>query len=101
MADIKIDYVKLQNAVASLENETNKLRELFSKQDNNFKLLEDNQMWNGTSNQSCLLKYKEVSGKYEDILSSLDKFKNFLFNVGEAYKAINETANGDVLSSNN
>ena len=101
MADITIDYVKLQNAVMTLDEETKKLRELFNKQDQNFKLLEDNEMWNGSTNQACLLKYKEVSGKYEGILSELDKFKTFLSNVGEAYKAINDKANSDIFTSNN
>ena len=101
MPDIKIDYAKLQNAIAVIDSEAKKLRELFDKQNENFKQLEDNQMWNGTANQSCIMKYKEVSGKYEDILSNLDKFKQFLSNVGEAYKAINDRANGDIFSSNN
>lgn len=101
MADIKIDYTKLQNAIILLDNETKKLRELFNKQDNNFRLLEDNQMWNGTSNQSCILKYKDASEKYEDILSNLDKYKQFLSNALEAYKSINDSANNDIFFSDN
>ena len=99
MANIVIDYSKLEDAISKIDNETKKLKELFDRQNNNFKLLEDNKVWYGNSNQNCLSKYKEISGKYEEIISNLDKYKQFLINLGESYKAINIEAENKAASN--
>lgn len=99
MADVLIDYNKLQDAISNIDSEAKKLRELFDKQNNNFKLLEDNKIWYGTSNQNCLAKYAEVSGKYEGIISDLEKYKQFLYNLGESYKSINIEAERKIASN--
>ena len=93
MSGITIDFVKLQNAITSIDNEINKIKELFERQNNNFKKLEDTKMWNGTSSQSCIAKYKELSGKYEEIINNLSNYKRFLINLEASYSSINNEAN--------
>ena len=91
--DIIVDYTKLETAASNLDNEIKKLKELFNKQNNNFKLLEDNKMWYGTACSNCINKYKELSSKYEDIITNLNNYKQFLNNVRDTYKAFNDEAN--------
>jgi uncharacterized protein YukE len=96
--DIMVDYTKLENAASSLDNEIKKLKELFEKQNNNFQLLEDNKMWYGTSCTNCINKYKELNVKYEEIITNLNNYKQFLINVKDTYKAFNEKANNSLDS---
>ena len=91
MSKIIIDYNMLDSAVSNIEKEINNLKNLFEEQNKNFKLLDDNKMWYGTACQNCTSKYMEISSKYEDIITTLNNYKQFLLNVKEAYKAI-ETA---------
>lgn len=88
MTKIMIDYNMLDNAVSSIENEINNLKNLFEQQNKNFKLLEDNKMWYGIACQNCIDKYMEISSKYEDVITTLNNYKQFLLNVKESYKAI-------------
>ena len=92
MAEILVDFNKLQESASLIDNEVKHLRELFEKQDSNFELLKDNKLWNGSSNEKCISKYNELKGKYEDILNNLDSYRQFLLKVGEAYKDINDKA---------
>ena len=96
-----IDYARLQSAVTTIEKEEKNLRELFDKQNINFEKLENSNDWQGMSKQSCIAKYKELSSKYEEILSNLEKYRLFLFNAGESYKSIVDKANIDNVISNN
>ena len=96
MADIIIDYNKLETVASNLDREIIKLKELFEKQNNNFKLLEDNKMWYGTACSSCLNKYKELSGKYEEIITNLNNYKQFIINVKDTYKNFQDSMNNIV-----
>ena len=95
-----IDYVRLQSAVTTIEKEENNLRDLFDRQDAIFKKLENGSDWQGLSKQSCFAKYKELSSKYEEILSNLSKYRMFLYNAGESYKSVVDKANVDNIISN-
>ena len=88
MSKIMIDYNMLDNTISNIENEINNLKNLFDQQNKNFKLFEDNKMWYGESCQNCINKYMEVSNKYDDIITTLSNYKQFLINIKEAYKAI-------------
>ena len=98
MANITIDYNKLQDAITSIDNETKIIKDLLDKQNNNFKMLEDNKKWFGNSNQNCVSKYKELSSKYEEIITNLNNYKQFLVNLGETYKNFNIEAENKVAS---
>ena len=98
MANITVDYEKLQNSISLIDNEIKKFDQLFGKQNSNFELLVDNNIWYGTSKENCITKYRELKPKYEEVLAGLEKYKQFLINVGESYKAINNEA--DKFASN-
>ncbi len=92
MAEIIVDYNKLQESASLIEKEINNLKGLFDKENSYFELLADNKMWSGTSNENCINKYKEIKPKYEEILSGLNNYKQFLLNVAESYKNFNNMA---------
>ena len=89
MAEITINYNKIQESVALIEKEINNLKELFEKQNNNFELLSDTKMWFGSSSNSCINKYNELKTKYEDIINGLNNYKQFLLKVAETYENFN------------
>ena len=96
MAEIIVDYNKLQEAATLIEKEIEKLKENFNKENSYFDLLADNKMWYGNSNNNCILKYKNVKDKYEDILNSLNNYKQFLLNVAESYRQLDIALNQNV-----
>ncbi len=96
-----IDYVRLQSAITTIEKEEKNLKDLFDKQNANFEKLENSNDWQGMSKESCIAKYKELSSKYEEILSNLSKYRSFLYNTGESYKSIVDKADIDNVISNN
>ena len=89
MAEIIVDYNKLQKSASLIENEINNLKGYFEKENKYFELLTDNKMWYGSSNTNCINKYRELKTKYEEILTGLNNYKQFLLNVAEAYKNFN------------
>ncbi len=101
MSEIIIDYEKVESSIASIEEQIKGLQELFEKQNSNFKLFEDNKMWNGLSNQSCLAKYNEANAKYADIISTLNKYKKFLSDYLVSIKSVNAAGNVDTFFENN
>ncbi len=96
MAQITVDYNKLQESAALIGNEINNLRGLFDKENSYFELLSDNKNWYGNSNTNCINKYNEIKPKYEEIINSLGNYKQFLLNVAETYKNFSNAANQKV-----
>ena len=99
MDKIEIDYVKLQNIITSLDKETSNLKRLFDLQDNNFKLLDDNSIWSGNSKEVCLKKYNMLSNQYNDIISNLNTYKDYISNAGEAYKILDQNLSNQIDSN--
>ena len=96
MAEIIVNYNKLQESAALIEKEINNLKGLFEKENNYFDLLADNKMWFGNSNVQCINKYKEIKPKYEEIINGLNNYRQFLLNVAETYKNFNNLATQQV-----
>lgn len=89
MAEIMVDYNKLQESAALIEKEINNLKEYFEKENSYFEMLSDNKMWSGNSNNNCINKYNELKKKYEYILNNLNKYKQFLLSISEKYSNLN------------
>ena len=89
----QIDYVKLQEAVTAIGNSKDKLQDLFDKENNVFIKMERADAWESISKQRCISKYRELSSKYGEILSNLEKYKQFLLKTGESYKSIIDKSN--------
>lgn len=96
MAEIAIDYNKIQETASLIENEINNLKSYFDKENSYFELLSDNKTWYGISNEKCISKYNELKPKYEEIINSLNAYKQFLLNMIEQYKSFNDLANKNV-----
>ena len=90
MAEIIVDYNKIQESAALIDKEINNLKDFFDKENSYFDSLSNNKMWYGTSNTNCINKYKELKPKYEEIINGLNNYKQFLLNVAETYKNFND-----------
>ena len=85
-----VDVEKLEGIIDRLKDYRKRLDNIFTNQNNNFSLLEDDEIWDGTTSDNAVIKYKEVKASYEGIMDSLDNQINFLISVKDKYSAANQ-----------
>ena len=63
---------------------------VFQEEDNNFSNVDKNEIWEGNLKNKTFEKYNSLSSKYEEIISSLTKLRDFMAYVLNAYKTMDE-----------
>lgn len=100
MSNIVItDSNKFENIILNFGNTISEIDNLFKNEDNNFKEIVENNIWKGDLQESVTDKYNELSKNYDDIISSLNKLKQFMEKTLEEYKRLETSINNDITDN--
>ena len=90
------DTYKFENIILNIENESNKIKEIFSKSNNNIEKINGTESWNGIAQEEFINKYNELRNSYESINQSLRSYITFMRNTVNSYNSFNQKAINEV-----
>ena len=82
-----VDFDKLTLAIDKLNDYYNKLNNNLINQKNNYQLLKDDNIWNGSAKLNEVLKYEEIVRAHEVALNNLHNEIVFLSSVKDNYES--------------
>lgn len=97
---IKIsDTNRFENIISNIEVSSIKISEIFDRTDTNMERINGTDTWNGITQEECYNKYKELSSNYGSINDSLKIYTNFMRQIVDNYKNVENQLNNNINES--
>ncbi len=91
------DSVKFKEIIDNFRNTTNKIDELFKKENDNLKSISGEiDTWRGDLQEATYKKYNELSSNYDTIIDSLNELAGFLDKSLELYENFENSTNVNI-----
>ena len=76
--NIYVNSEGIRNVISNFNAKISTIENIFENENNNIKSIEEKNIWAGELQTSFVTKYQELSSKYDEIISSLKYFVEFM-----------------------